>query len=236
MRVFARLAARAGHARLGVDHDVGDQLRRGERGKREDRCGREAARTGDEVRARDLIAVELGQAVDRPLDQLGVRVLDIPALVGCEVAQAKVGGEVDHPYATAEKLGDERRRGGVRVGDDRRVYLRVALEIELLHDHVHPMLGVDVAMPAPGLAARGDRGELELRVAVDQSRGEGARVTGGAGDEDARHGAHPPRCSPVPWRSPGGGLPPPGRSACDRPRGTRGAARARRDPARPDRP
>ena len=60
-------AAGAGDAGLGVDHDVGDQARAGERREREDRGGRVAARVGDEVGVADLLAVELGQPVDGAL-------------------------------------------------------------------------------------------------------------------------------------------------------------------------
>ena len=56
----------AGDALLGVDHDVGDQPGAGERREREQRGRRVAAGVGHDVALGDLLAVQLGQAVDAP--------------------------------------------------------------------------------------------------------------------------------------------------------------------------
>ena len=69
VRGLRRLAPGAGHARLGVDHDVAEQPGAGERGEREQRGGRVAAGVGDEVGAGDLLAVQLGQPVDAVAEQ-----------------------------------------------------------------------------------------------------------------------------------------------------------------------
>ena len=114
-------AARAGDALHGVDDDVRDQSLLGERREREHRGGRVAAGVGDKVRAADSVAVQFGQAVGGVVDELGVRVLAVPLLVGLEVAQAEVGGQVDDLEARGAHLRHDRRRGGVRVGDDRGV-------------------------------------------------------------------------------------------------------------------
>jgi hypothetical protein len=57
-------------------------------------------------------------------------VLAVPALIRRQVTQAKVGGEVDDEDAEPAQGGDRRRRGPVRVGDDRRVDLPELVEVE----------------------------------------------------------------------------------------------------------
>ena len=71
----------AADARLGVDHHVAEQARPGERGQGEDRGGRVAAGVGDQVRAGDLVAVQLGQPVDGVAHQRGRRMVAVPVLV-----------------------------------------------------------------------------------------------------------------------------------------------------------
>ena len=61
--------------------------------------------------------LQLGQPVDGALDQLGMRVRHVPALVGRDVAQAEVGGEVDDPHARARAA---RRRAARRCRAGRR--------------------------------------------------------------------------------------------------------------------
>ena len=109
-------AAGAGDARLGVDDDVLDRV--AQRRQREDRRGRVAARAGDEVGAGDLLAVQLGQPVDRPRQQLRRRVRLVPLLVAGAV-EPEVGGQVDDLQAAVQHVLHDRRGGLVRVGDDR---------------------------------------------------------------------------------------------------------------------
>ena len=65
--------------------------------------------------------MELGEPVHGALEQLGRAVGGVPMLIGCDVVQAEVGGEVHHQSAEAAQLGDQRGRGAVRVGHDRGV-------------------------------------------------------------------------------------------------------------------
>jgi hypothetical protein len=73
-----RAAARARHAGLRVDDDVVDQARAGQRREREHRGRREAAGVRGDVRVAQLVAVELGQPVDRVAEQPGRAVLAVP--------------------------------------------------------------------------------------------------------------------------------------------------------------
>ena len=69
------------------------------------------------------------------------------------IAQAEVGAQVDDAHAPLAQLRDQRRRRTVRIGDDRRVDLGVAVEIELLERERHPVVGVEVGERAPDVAA-----------------------------------------------------------------------------------
>ena len=74
----------AGHAALAVDDDAGqlDQPVRHQRGEAEDRRLRVAAGVGDELRAVDVVAVQLRQPVNRVGEIRGVVVrLLVPLLV-----------------------------------------------------------------------------------------------------------------------------------------------------------
>ena len=76
-----------------------------ERGEREQRGGRVAARVGDEVGVRQPRARELGEPVDGRAEQLGRPVGAVPVLVDAAVGEAEVGREVDHPQAAPAQLG-----------------------------------------------------------------------------------------------------------------------------------
>src|SRR6476469_730852 len=184
----AAAAAGTGDALLGVDDDVGQQAALGERRQGQHAGGRVAARRGDKFGVAQLLAVELAEAVDGAPEQLGRAVLAVPALVGRQVAQAEVGGEVDDERAEAAQRRDRRRRGAVRVGDDRRVDLLDLVEVELAQLERHPVARVEAVEPLAGVAARGDRDQLQLRVAPDDLRRQGAGEAGGAGNQHPRRG------------------------------------------------
>jgi hypothetical protein len=164
----------------------------GERRERQDRGGRVAAGVGDEARVAHRLAVALGQAVHRLADQLGVRVLDVPALVLVDVSEAEIGAEVDDLDALGAQRRHHGRRGAVRVGDDGGVRFAVAVEVELLERERHAVIRVEVVEPAAGVAAARHRDEVEVGVTVHELRGERARVARGARDDDARHASHLP--------------------------------------------
>ncbi len=91
--VLLQRAPGARHAGLRVDDDVVglDQLVREERHQRQLRRRGVAARIGAETRRRDLLPVELGQAVDGLLLQFWCMVLvTIPFCVGGRVGESKV--------------------------------------------------------------------------------------------------------------------------------------------------
>ena len=116
-----RVAAGAGDAALRVDHEVADEPGTGERGERQQRRRRVAARRADERDRRiderlELGAMQLGQAVDGDVEELGDRVLEaVPARVVGRVAKPEVGPEVDDGGAAGRPgraRASRRRRGG----------------------------------------------------------------------------------------------------------------------------
>jgi hypothetical protein len=190
VRRVRRRPAGARDAALGVDHRVVQPRR--QRREREQRRRRVAARVGHDVGALDLRAPQLRQPVHRLADELGVRVRHVPVLVDLDEPQAEVGREVDDAHAALVQGRDDRGGGAVRVGDDRRVDLAVAVEIELLERHVHAVERIQLAQPHADVGAARHRGQLEARVALQDRGGERTGVARGAGDDDARHAARPP--------------------------------------------
>ena len=178
VRRVGRAAAGAGDARLGVDdHVVGSSAQRRER---QQRRRREAAGVGDEVGAARSArgAARAGRRRPRPSSSgRGCGRRTTPRRSPGRAGGSRPRGR--RPCTPAlEQLGDDRRGGAVRVGDDR---------------------GVDLARGGRGRAprasaARGGAGrgrrarcrrptravtarELERRVALDEARGERAGVT-----------------------------------------------------------
>ena len=81
-----------------------------------------------------------------------------------------------------------RRRGAVRVGDDRRVDPLDPVEVELGQLDRHPVARVERVEPLAGVAARGRGDELQARVVPDDLRRQRAGEAVGAGDQDPRRG------------------------------------------------
>jgi hypothetical protein len=176
---------------LRVDHHVAEEPGAGERGEREQRRGRIAARVGDEVGAGDRLPVQLGQAVDALAEQVRRAVLPVPILVDALVAQAEVGGEVDHTHATLAQRGDGRRGDAVRPADECGVDVGLQVGIPRLQLQRDARAGMDVVEARAGLRPRGDVRQLEERMAVDEHRGDRAGVPGRAQDGDPSHAARP---------------------------------------------
>ena len=163
-------APRARDAGLGVDDHRArlDQVRAQERKQRQQDRGHVAAGGGHEPGAAQRVAVELGDAEDGLTEQLRRLVGAVPLLVDGEVAEAEVGGEVDHREAGLAQR-RHRRRGGavVQAGEDRVDPPGEALGIErLVAERAEPAeRGERLAQRAAGALLGGDDRELEARVA-----------------------------------------------------------------------
>ena len=101
---------------VGVDHPGLQQ-----RQDAVDAGRRVAAGARHQPRGADLVAVELGQ----PVDRLGLQVerqvrVAVPVLVDRRVAQPEVGGEIDD-LQVARQPGDHLLAGGVRQGAERQL-------------------------------------------------------------------------------------------------------------------
>jgi hypothetical protein len=183
-------AAGARDAGLHVDDDVGDRARPRQGRERQQRRDRKAAGIGDEIGLRQHVGVQLRQAVDRAAEQVGRAVLAIPGGVGRAIAQAKVRRQVHDAHAALAQRRDDRRRGAVGIGDDGGVDVAVTLDVELLEHRADAMVRVQLAERPAGVAAARHGVQRELRMAIDEPRGERARVARGAGDEHLRRASH----------------------------------------------
>ena len=180
----------AGGALHRVDDDVGEQALLGQRRQRRARSRSGSSRASRPARPRAALAVELGQPVDAAPEQVGGAVLAVPALVGRRRSRSRKSAERSTTRTPVPAQGgDGRRRGAVRVGDDRRV------------DALEPGRGRARSAPAaPGSAGRARRAACrrrcarstatssQPRVAPDDLRRQGAGEAGGAGDQDPRRG------------------------------------------------
>ena len=79
--------------------------------------------------------------------------LAVPLLVDGRVAEAEVGAQVDDPDAAAVQLGDQLRGGTVRIRDQRRVDLGVAVEVELFEHERYAVMGIQLVEPAADVRA-----------------------------------------------------------------------------------
>ena len=89
--------------------------------------------------------------------------LAVPLAVHRGVVQPEVGTQIDDAHPARDQRRHELGGGAVRVGDDRRVDVGVAVEVELLEHQRHPVVGIELVQPPPGVGAGGDRGQLEGR-------------------------------------------------------------------------
>ena len=229
--VVRRLAAGAADARLGVDHHVAEQARPRERGQREDRRGRVAAGVGHQVGARDLVAVQLRQPVDRVAHQ---RRAPDGRRTSPRTRRPRAAGSRPTGRRRARLARAARRPPGPRRRAGRRPRRR------------RPASGGRGRTPrAP--AARASAGaprRAARRRPSARSRGRARSAGGGAAARWPRrprsrprpaprrltHAARPRGARPRRRRSSRAAARPPRRSASGRRRGTRAARRARRDP------
>ena len=103
----------AGDAALGVDDDVRrlDQAGLQQRGQGQDGAGRIAARIGHQLGRRNLVAEQLGQAVDDLAHAVRIGVLlAVPLGVDFRVVETVVGAEIDDPPAGVQQRRTPPRR------------------------------------------------------------------------------------------------------------------------------
>ena len=194
VRVLAGLRARARDAALGVDDDVlmlgkpRVQQRRG----RQYRAGGVAARVAHQARGLDGVAVTLGQAVHRHVQQVGPAVRGaVPLFVHLHIVVAEVARHVDDLHARLDQRGDDHVRRAVRQRGEH----HVAVLGELFHVQRHELMadralerGIDVrnVLPFIGLGRKID--QLDLRVAGQQPHQLQPNVSGRADERDLDHG------------------------------------------------
>ena len=206
-----RRLAGAADARLGVDHDI-VQAQLLERLQGEQRRRRVAAGVGDEVRSRDLVAVQLGEPVDAR-EHLRERVRAVPLGVRRRV-EAEVGRQVDDPGAGVEQVLHRRRCFAVRqadegevdaldlgpcaereVGAQARQVRRERVTGQRLGAHLSELYGrvtkQQLREQGAGVAAAADHGDGRRRgqrVSMGRSRG-GARRRGSRSGRGICHGS-----------------------------------------------
>src|SRR5258708_9992742 len=201
--LFFHRPPRAGHARFGIDHDlVGiDRLRAQERDERKLRASRVATGIGDQPRARDLVPVDFGQAIDRLLLQFrGMMLAAVPARVGGGLAEAKVRGEINHLGVRSldEQVFDHRLRGRVPQRAESEIYRGVlpvdAVDRYELPQRVGRKLREDLTHVLPGAALGGKERDLDPWMADEEPQQLRTGIAGRAEHADlslVSHGSSP---------------------------------------------
>ena len=194
-----RRPARAGHARLGVDHDLIeiDRLGLDQRDQRKFGATGVAAGIGDQPRLLDLAPVDFGEAVDRLLLQLGrVVLVAVPFGVSRGVRQPEVGRQVHHLGGRrgAQQLLDHLLRGGVRQraeGDVEPGFGPVEpLDGDQLRQIVRRELRKHVAHRLAGAALGGEQHDFGARMPQQHAHQLRAGIAGGAEHADLCFGGH----------------------------------------------
>ena len=179
-------AAGARQPRLGVDHDPfgGGQPGGDQRGQREQGGGRVAAGHGHPAGPAQLVPVQLGQAVGPAAELLRERMLGaVPDGIGARVAQPEVGRQVDDQAGGGQRPGGDLRRPAVRQGQEQHVGALFQTLIDRAEDELavggpEPRIAGDQRLA--GRLVPGGPGDLEPRMAGQQSQQLGAGVAGGA--------------------------------------------------------
>ena len=176
VRRHAQATPRTGHAGLAVDHDLlADEALLDHRRKREQRGGGVAAGVRDELCGGDALPVQLREAVDGRLEEVGRGVLrTVPERVLVRVVQAEVGGDVYDLHAVPRERDARLSRGDLRQGREDDVH--AARNLRLDGDVHARQVRQRVAQLLAGLAPPGDAHHLRLGMAVQDARELDARV------------------------------------------------------------
>ena len=191
VRPLRRRLAGAGDARLGIDDDVaGDETGGEQRPQRQQRRRRVAARTGHERGLTNLVAVVLGEAVDRA-GRPPVRVR-IPALAVVGVVQAEGAGEIEDANAGRRQRRTHFGRRRFGNGEECRVHpAGDGVDGKRLHfavpDARQGRKRPRLVAGADGTVGSSHRG---ARVAGEPAKQFLTGIAGGADDSERRHRWH----------------------------------------------
>ncbi len=194
---LASMTMSSASTRSAADHRQQQQQRR----------GRVAARTGDQPRPGDGVAVILGQAIDRlALERRRAVLVAVPFGVGVHVAQPEVGRHVDHLEPLGQRR-DDLLGGAVRQAADDHVAVVPVRVLDL--DQVGQRIAAEMREHAlhrlAGVAVGGHQGDARARVRHQKAHQIRAGVAAGAEDADpnvvllvSHHSPiHPPQGKPI---------------------------------------
>ena len=191
----ARSGSAFARARLDLDHDGFHPAAGAERREREDRGGRVAPGAGDELRAAQRIAVQLGNAVDELGQQLRARVAAaVPGVVAGRLAQPEVRAQVDDAGREPAEVVDARRRLPVGQAQEEHVAGGELGQGGELEPGGAPQIGMRAVHEAPCVALRCRLRHFDSGVPEQQPEQLPARVARSAGDGRADH-----RVAPRTW-------------------------------------
>ena len=196
VRPLRQLAARSGHAGLGIDHDPlrADKVILHRRGQTERDAGRIAAGIPEYGFPLDLVAVQLRERVDGLLMQLVVGVVEpVPRFIIRLFLQAEIRAEVDEFNLLFMALGGKFLRQTVLHACEHDIAARDDLfRGDELHIAAVRKGRIDVAELFAREADRADGRKLRLRMPQNNAHEFDSRVARRADDTDFNHGCVPP--------------------------------------------
>jgi len=188
-RVHFRLAPGAGHTGLGIGHQPRriDQPSLEQRQEAELHGGGIAAGVADDARVLDGLAIHFRQAVNGLLENLRAAVRHaVPLFESREILETEIRTKVDDLHA-ARKQGRRLLHGHtMRGGKEHDVAGTQHLVRGLAEGEIDAaaQVGEHLRHRHAGLGARGDGGELHLRVLRQQAQQLDTGISGAANDSD----------------------------------------------------
>ena len=188
MRPLRWRLARARHARLGVDDDVGvgeQQAGLDERRQRQQRRGRVAARVGDQLRTRDGAALALGEAVGEPAGSRCVSGYHLARDASSRSRNAPERSMTRTPASTSAGASSAAAESGSARNTTSASLASVSFESGTMAPFQRRVSAGQPPRRGAGLAGRHRRGQRDRRMARQQPQQLLAGEAGGAGDRDA---------------------------------------------------
>jgi hypothetical protein len=165
-----------------IDHRVLDQRQKTKLHRR-----RIAAGVGDNARAPDTLAVDLGQAVNRFRHKLGARVLGaVPLFPRRDILDAEIGRDVDHAHAGIDQHPGLLHRDAVGRGEEYDVALLERGVRRRAESEINPaaQIGKHHRDRRARFLTRSNYLELAMRMLRQQAQQFDTGIAGAAHDSD----------------------------------------------------
>ena len=121
----------------------------------------------------------------------------VPLAPGIGILQPEVCGQVDKPHATLQQFPGHAHRDTVRGGEEHQIAGRQHIHVRFGERQIDvaAKIGKQIGYPGTGLATRGNRVQLHIRMQRQQTQQLNARIPGTADHTNFRHNPTRHRCA-----------------------------------------